>query len=116
MVKANHALSNSALKCKALPSRLKKLFLGTILFGNNQQSFFLSIWHVRTVMCKLVFTLIDNIIKIANKSRQNVRLVLMVLSCCNIRDGPLEKLWGGGGIFEPEEFLFRHQIPCMNFF
>ena len=23
-----------------------------------------------------------------------------------LRDGPLEKLWGGGGIFEPEEFFF----------
>ena len=26
---------------------------------------------------------------------------------------------GGGegwGIFEPQEFFFRHQIPCMNFF
>ena len=25
----------------------------------------------------------------------------------DIRDGPLEKLWGGGrGIFEPQEFFF----------
>ena len=23
-----------------------------------------------------------------------------------LRDGPLEKLWGGGGIFEPQEFFF----------
>ena len=28
-----------------------------------------------------------------------------------VRDGPLEKLWGGGGIFEPREFFFRYQIP-----
>ena len=34
-----------------------------------------------------------------------------------IRDGPLEKLWvGGGGIFEPQEFFFHYPIPCMNFF
>ena len=24
----------------------------------------------------------------------------------SIRDGPLEKLWGGRGIFEPQEFFF----------
>ena len=23
-----------------------------------------------------------------------------------VRDGPLEKLWGGSGIFEPKEFFF----------
>ena len=23
-----------------------------------------------------------------------------------VRDGPLEKLWGGRGIFEPQEFFF----------
>ena len=31
-----------------------------------------------------------------------------------LRDGPLEKLWGGGGglgILEPQEFFFRYQIP-----
>ena len=33
-----------------------------------------------------------------------------------LRDGPLEKLWGGRGIFELQEFFFRYQIPCMNFF
>ena len=34
-----------------------------------------------------------------------------------LRDGPLEKLWGRGrGIFEPQEFFFRYQIPFMNFF
>ena len=28
-----------------------------------------------------------------------------------IRDGPLEKLWvGGGGIFEPQEFFFIIQF------
>ena len=27
--------------------------------------------------------------------------------CSALRDGPLEKLWGGGrGIFEPQEFFF----------
>ena len=45
-----------------------------------------------------------------NNSRKNVYDVLL-------RDGPLEKLWEGGwGIFEPQEFFFRHQIPRMNFF
>ena len=24
----------------------------------------------------------------------------------SLRDGPLEKLWGGEGIFEPQEFFF----------
>ena len=33
-----------------------------------------------------------------------------------LRNGPLEKLWGGRGIFEPQEFFFRYQIPCINFF
>ena len=33
-----------------------------------------------------------------------------------LRDRPLEKLWGVGvggglGIFEPQEFFFRYQIP-----
>ena len=26
--------------------------------------------------------------------------------CNTFRDGPLEKLWGGRGIFEPQEFFF----------
>ena len=48
-------------------------------------------------------------------TRQNRVLVPHSLS---IRDGPLEKLkgGGGGGIFEPQEFLFWYQIPRMNFF
>ena len=33
-----------------------------------------------------------------------------------LRDGPLEKLWGEKGIFEPEEFFFVTKIPCMIFF
>ena len=32
-----------------------------------------------------------------------------------LRDGPLEKLWGRGGISSRRNF-FRYQIPCMNFF
>ena len=27
-------------------------------------------------------------------------------SCSEIRDGPVEKLWGGRGIFELQEFFF----------
>ena len=37
----------------------------------------------------------------------------------SVRDGPLEKLWGGWGgegIFEPQEFFFVAKFPCMNFF
>ena len=34
-----------------------------------------------------------------------------------VRDGPLEKLWGGGeGNFRAAGIFFRYQIPCMNFF
>ena len=34
-----------------------------------------------------------------------------------LRDGPLEKLWGGRGIFEPHfPIFFRYQIPFMKFF
>ena len=36
----------------------------------------------------------------------------------DVRDGPLEKLWGGGGLgnFRAAGIIFRYQIPCMNFF
>ena len=35
----------------------------------------------------------------------------------SLRDGPLEKLWGGGeGNFRAAGIFFRYQIPCMNFF
>ena len=30
----------------------------------------------------------------------------VVLVACTLRDGPLEKLWGWGGIFEAQEFFF----------
>ena len=34
-----------------------------------------------------------------------------------VRDGPLEKLWwGGGGEFSNRRNFFRYKIPCMNFF
>ena len=35
----------------------------------------------------------------------------------SFRDGPLEKLWGGGGKgnFRAAEIFFRYPIPCMNF-
>ena len=33
-----------------------------------------------------------------------------------LRDGPLEKLWGGEGSFRAAEIFFRYQIPFMNFF
>ena len=28
----------------------------------------------------------------------------------SVRDGPLEKLWGGRGIFEPQEFFFADKF------
>ena len=31
-----------------------------------------------------------------------------------VRDGPLEKFWGGD--FRAAGIFFRYQIPCMNFF
>ena len=33
-----------------------------------------------------------------------------------LRNGPLEKLWGGGGEFSSLRNFFPYQIPCMNFF
>ena len=34
-----------------------------------------------------------------------------------LRDGPLENLWGGGGgNFRAAGIFFHYQIPCMNFF
>ena len=34
----------------------------------------------------------------------------------DFRDGPLEKLWGGGvGNFRAAGIFFRYQFPCMNF-
>ena len=44
-------------------------------------------------------------------------LVAVVLAL-EVRDGPLEKLWGGGGEgnFRAAGTFFRYQIPCMNFF
>ena len=33
----------------------------------------------------------------------------------DLRDGPLEKLWGEGN-FRAAGIFFRYQIPCMNFF
>ena len=44
-------------------------------------------------------------------------LVAVVLAL-EVRDGPLEKLWGWGGEgnFRAAGTFFRYQIPCMNFF
>ena len=33
-------------------------------------------------------------------------LFFFLCLCTKFRDGPLEKLWGGRGIFEPQEFFF----------
>ena len=32
------------------------------------------------------------------------------------RNGPLERLWWGGGYFRAAGIFFRYQIPCMKFF
>ena len=34
----------------------------------------------------------------------------------SLRDGPLEKLWGGEGNFRAAGSFFHYQIPCMNCF
>ena len=34
----------------------------------------------------------------------------------SFRGGPLEKLWWGRGIFEPQVFFFCYQIPCVYCF
>ena len=40
--------------------------------------------------------------------------LLLKKSCVDLRDGPLEKLWGGGE-FSCGRNFFHYQIPCMNF-
>ena len=56
--------------------------------------------------------------KLATKPQTDLRLIGFFLATqywCS-RDGPLEKLWERGGeFFESQEFIFRYQIPCMNF-
>ena len=48
---------------------------------------------------------------------QSPALMLIVASYSVLRDGPVEKLWGGGeGNFRAAGIFFRYQIPCMNFF
>ena len=39
-------------------------------------------------------------------SREFFRHFLAFSHSCLFRNGPLEKLWGGGGVFEPQEFFF----------
>ena len=41
--------------------------------------------------------------------------VVPCVKTAQLRDGPLEKLWGGEGNFRAAG-IFRYQIPCMNFF
>ena len=47
---------------------------------------------------------------------QEVRANMWVYLRDVIRDGPLEKLWGGVGEFSSRRNFFCYQIPCMNFF
>ena len=49
------------------------------------------------------------------EEQKEINIVCLLFGKHLIRDGPLEKLWGEWGIFEPQEF-FPYQIPCMNFF
>ena len=37
-------------------------------------------------------------------------------ACIALRDGPLEKLWGEWGIFEPQEFFFVIKFLVLIFF
>ena len=49
------------------------------------------------------------------EEQKEINIVCLLFGKHLIRDGPLEKLWGEWGIFEPQEF-FPYQISCMNFF
>ena len=53
------------------------------------------------------------IYKMYDKQRDNELWGLSKLQKSSLRDGPLEKLWGwgGGGIFEPQEFFFVIKFP-----
>ena len=45
-----------------------------------------------------------------------IKVEVSVISLRLIRDGPLEKLWGGGGgNFRAARIFFGYQILCMNF-
>ena len=49
------------------------------------------------------------------RRRKINRLLFTTYLKCEIRDGPLEKLWGGGE-FSSRRNFFRHQIPCTTLF
>ena len=42
-------------------------------------------------------------------------LIIINFNQHEVRDGPLEKLWGGEGNFRAARIFFRYQILCMNF-
>ena len=50
----------------------------------------------------------------ADKERLRARLTFETMK--QLRDGPLEKLWGGRGIFEPQEFFFVIKFLVWIFF
>ena len=50
----------------------------------------------------------------ADKERLRARLTFETMK--QLRDGPLEKLLGGGGEFSSRRNFFRYQIPCRDFF
>ena len=50
----------------------------------------------------------------ADKKRLRARLTFETMK--QLRDGPLEKLWGGEENFRAAGIFFRYQIPCMDFF
>ena len=55
----------------------------------------------------------------AKATRTRAQLKTALTSRCAYRDGPLEKLWGGGGgvaNFPAAGIFFRYEIPCMIFF
>ena len=68
---------------------------------------------LRNVRCFL--RLLSSAMKWNSLERQ-VFIFLSVDQPGGIRDGPLEKLWGGEGNFRAEGIFFRYQIPRMNFF
>ena len=55
------------------------------------------------------------VIFIVLRSFCHKRLIGVGQTAFGVRDGPLEKFWGGGD-FRAAGIFFRYQIPCMNFF
>ena len=55
--------------------------------------------------------------KNSRKGKKYIYIQKNISEACKLRDGPLEKLWGGGrGIFESQEFFFVIKFVVWIFF